>query len=107
MVWLVTVTLTASYQKIFHPSPRIGLLAYANQLAAALSAGTIPPEKVAATQRLIFNNRLDAVVTVLFASLVLFLLLEAAWEWFGILGRRKVAVLHESPYVATRWAEGN
>jgi len=107
MVWLVSVTLTASYQKIFHPNARIGLLAYANQLAAALSAGAIAPERVRDTQRLIFNNRLDAAVTALFASLVLILLVEAALEWYGILSKRRAAVLHESPYVATRWAEGD
>jgi carbon starvation protein len=107
MAWLVSVTLTASYQKIFHPNPRIGLLAYANQLAVALAAGAIPPPRISDTQRLVFNNRLDAAVTGLFAILVLVLLLEAVWEWYAILSRRKAAVLHEAPYVATRFAEGD
>jgi carbon starvation protein len=107
MAWLVSVTLTASYQKIFHPNPRIGLLAYANQLAAALAAGAIPPPRISDTERLVFNNRLDAAVTGLFAILVVFLLFEAVWEWYAILSRRKAAVLHEAPYVATRFAEGD
>ena len=107
MVWLVTVTLTASYQKIFHPNPRIGLLAYANQLVAKLAAQAVPGEQVAATQRLIFNNRLDAVVAAIFAGLVVILLVEAVLEWYRILGKRKDVVLHEAPYVATRWAEGD
>jgi hypothetical protein len=25
-------------------------------------------------------------------------------QWYGILSRRREAVLHESPYIATRWA---
>ncbi len=107
MVWLVTVTLTASYQKIFHPNPRIGLLAYANQLAAKLAAHGVPAEQVGATQRLIINNRLDAVAAAVFAGLVVILLAEALLEWYRILGKRKAAVLHEAPYVATRWAEGD
>jgi len=107
MVWLVTVTMTASYQKIFHSDPRIGFLAYADQLAARLATGAVPAEKIAETGRLIFNQRLDAAVTVALATMVLLLLFEAVWEWFRILSKRKTAVLHEAPYVATRWAEGD
>src|SRR5690242_5563686 len=32
MAWLVVITMTASWQKIFHPNPRIGFLAQANAL---------------------------------------------------------------------------
>jgi len=107
MVWLVTVTMAASFQKIFHPNPRIGFLAAASQLAGQLASGAIPPERVAATERLIFNNKLDAAVAAVFAGLVLILLLEALGEWFRILSGRKQPVLQEAPYVATRWAEGD
>src|SRR5213082_230600 len=40
--WLVIITMTASYQKIFDANPRIGFLAYANVLAAQIAAGKIP-----------------------------------------------------------------
>jgi carbon starvation protein len=106
-VWLVLVTMTASYQKIFHPNPRIGFLAYANQLAAELASKAIPPERVAETGRLIFNQRLDAGVTMALAAMVLILLFEAVSEWYLILSKQKVDKLHEAPYVATRWAEGD
>ncbi|MGB8837449.1 MAG: carbon starvation CstA family protein [Candidatus Acidiferrales bacterium] len=107
MVWLVAITMTASYQKIFDASPRIGFLAQARVLAAQIAAGTIPAEKIALTQRLIFNNRLDAAVTAVLAAMILVLLVEAIGEWIAILSGRKKPVLHESPYVATRWAEGD
>src|SRR5262249_24566850 len=51
LAWLVAVTFTASYQKIFSRNARIGFLYHAQQLAAS---GGNP--------RLIFNDRLDAVV---------------------------------------------
>jgi carbon starvation protein len=106
MAWLVVITMTASYQKIFDANPRIGFLAYANALAAQVAAGKIPAEKIAETQRLIFNQRLDAAVTGVLAAMILVLIVEALAQWYSILSRRKEPVLHESPYVATQWAAG-
>ena len=39
--WLVAVTFTASWHKIFDPNPRIGFLAHAQQLAAGPAAATL------------------------------------------------------------------
>ena len=104
MAWLVIITMTASYQKIFDASPRIGFLAYAKVLAAQIAAGKIPTEKIAETQRLIFNQRLDAAVTGVLAAMILVLIFEALVHWYSILTHRKESVLHESSYVATKWA---
>jgi carbon starvation protein len=104
MAWLVTITVTASYQKIFDPNPRIGFLAFANVLAAQVSAGKIPAAQLPDTLRLIFNQRLDAVVTAALALMVMVLIVEAFVQWYSLLSRRRAPVLHESPYVATRWA---
>src|SRR5262249_14794385 len=43
--WLVTVTMTASWQKIFDPSPRIGFLSAARELTERIAAGKIPAAK--------------------------------------------------------------
>jgi carbon starvation protein len=107
MAWLVIVTMTASYQKIFDASPSLGFLAQARSLTAQISAGTIPAARLADTHRLIFNNRLDAAVTALLAVMVLVLLFEAIAEWIGVLHRSRSPALHEANYVATRWAEGD
>ncbi|HUC53849.1 MAG TPA: carbon starvation CstA family protein [Candidatus Cybelea sp.] len=104
MAWLVIITMTASYQKIFDANPRIGFLAYAKVLAAQIAAGKIPAQKIAETQRLIFNQRLDAAVTGVLAVMILVLIVEALFDWYEILSRRKESVLHESPYIPTRWA---
>jgi carbon starvation protein len=105
--WLVTITMTASWQKIFSPNPRIGFLSFANAMAAQIAAGKIPAEKLIETQRLIFNQRLDAVVTAVLGIMILVLLVEAVIQWYAILSRDREPVLHEAPYVATRWAEGD
>jgi carbon starvation protein len=103
MAMLVAVTMTASYQKIFDANPNLGFLSKANSLAAQIAAGQIPAAKLADTQRLIFNQRLDAVVTAVLAGMILVLLLEALIQWFAILSGQRESQLHEAPYVATRW----
>jgi carbon starvation protein len=103
--WLVTVTMTASWQKVFHSDPRIGFLAQARVLEQRLETGEVTEVKIAETRRLVFNNRLDAGVTALLAGLILVLLLEAGLEWYRLLSRTKEAATRESPYVRSRWAE--
>jgi carbon starvation protein len=93
LIWLVTVTFTASWHKIFNPNPRIGFLSHAQQLAAA-----------GGSSRLIFNDRLDAVVTGLLVFLVTLVLLESVFDWTGIVLGRKPASVKESPYVASAYA---
>jgi len=85
LAWLLTVTMTAGWQKIWHPEPRIGFLAQAQDLAGRLAAGAIPPEKIAETQVVIFNARLDAALTGLFMILVAVVVLDAARVWWRTL----------------------
>jgi len=79
--------------------------AYANGLAAQIAAGKLPAGKLVDTQRLIFNQRLDAAVTAVLALMVIVLIIEALLQWYAILSSRRAPVLHESPYVPTQWAE--
>jgi len=94
LTWLVIVTFTASWHKIFDSDPRIGFLAQARQLVAA---GGNP--------RLIFNNRLDAAVTGLLIVMVALILLESARNWIAVLGGKKEVQLKESPFVVTQRVE--
>jgi carbon starvation protein len=110
MAWLVIITMSASWQKIFAANPRIGFLSAANAMAAQIAAGKIPAAKTVETQRLIFNQRLDAVVTAVLAIMILVLLVEAVMQWTALLAGKREPVLHESPYVRTTWiaaAEGD
>jgi carbon starvation protein len=104
MLWLVVVTQTGAYQKMFHPDPRIGFIAEADRLTGLIEDGSIPAEKVAETTRLIFNNRLDAAVTGLFAVLVIVIVVDSIREWAAIFSRRKIPVLHESEYIVSALA---
>ncbi|MFZ0820924.1 MAG: carbon starvation CstA family protein [Candidatus Acidiferrales bacterium] len=104
---LVTVTMTASFEKIFSADPRLGFLAAANQMDAQLRSGAVSLPRLAEVSRLIFNQRLDAVVTAALALMVLALVAEALYEWIRIWRGAKAPVLHEAPFVETRWAEGD
>src|SRR5881275_3179110 len=70
MAALIIITMTASYQKIFSPNPRIGFLSGANELAAEISSGAVAAARVAETHRLMFNLRLDAAVTSVLALMI-------------------------------------
>ncbi|MCC7235727.1 MAG: carbon starvation protein A [Bryobacterales bacterium] len=98
LTWLVIVCFSAGWQKIFSPLPRVGFLAQANALEAAMAAGQIPAAKVALTQTQIFNNRLDAAVCGIFLVLVTLILLDSIRVWFKYLsGGEPLMVLDDRP----------
>ena len=94
LAWLVAVTFTASWHKMFDPNPRVGFLAQAR----ALAAGPI----TAAIARIIFNNRLDAAVTGVLVLMITLVLVESARQWIGILAGTREVQVKESPFVRTR-----
>jgi carbon starvation protein len=97
LIWLVSVTFTASLHKIFDADPRVGFLAQARAIAAA------PATKASA--RLILNNRLDAAVTGALIVMVAIILLESGRQWVAILSGHRDARVKEAPYVTTRLSE--
>ena len=94
LCWLVSVTFTASWHKMFDPNPRIGFLSHAQSLAS----GT------ATNARLIFNDRMDTVVTGILITMVSLILIESTLEWARVISGRKEARVKESPFVATQFA---
>jgi carbon starvation protein len=94
LVWLVAVTFSASWYKIFDPNPRIGFLSHARGLASGAIAA-----KPTDLSHLIFNDRLDAVVTGSLLALVGLMLVESGREWWRVLSGKKRPQTNESPYV--------
>jgi carbon starvation protein len=99
LAWLVAVTFTASWHKMFDPDPRVGFLAQARGLAAR------PTPLSSATIRVIFNNRLDAAVTGVLVVMVTLVLVESVRQWIGILSGAREARVKEAPFVRTRLVE--
>jgi len=101
LAWLVVVTFTAGWQKIFSDVPRIGFLARAAELQAMIDAGKVPAAKLAETRALIFNERLDAVVCGIFLALVATILIDSIRVWIGILRGALANETTEAPFVLT------
>ena len=102
MTWLVIVTMTAGWLKLFDPNPKLGFLAHARWVAEKLAAGELPPgvADAAGAARLIFNDRLDAAVAAFFMISVIVILADSIREWWAVLSGRKPMVSSEEPYTA-------
>jgi carbon starvation protein len=100
LAWLVSVTFTASYHKIFNANPRIGFLAHAQQVVGQIATSPKPQELA----RIAFNDRLDAAVTGVLVVLVLLILSESLLDWVRMLSGKREARVKESPFVMTSFA---
>jgi carbon starvation protein len=98
LAWLIVVTMTAGWQKVFSADPKLGFLAHAASLVGASTPNAT---------RLIFNDRLNAVVALFFMGVVAMLVFTSAREWWLVLSRRKPAVVHEAPFVESGLVAGD
>ena len=100
LVWLVAVTMTAGYQKIFSPDARLGFLSHAESLSNAIASNTLPASIASAdvARRLIFNDYMNTAVAAFFMISVVVILAESIREWTAVLGGRKPAVSTEVPF---------
>jgi len=100
LAWVLTVTLTAGWQKVFAADPRLGFLAHAASTAEQVAGGSLAAARGA---RLIFNDRLDAVVALTFMIVTVLVVATSAREWLLVLTRRRPATASESPFVETAY----
>jgi carbon starvation protein len=98
LAWLAVVTTTAALQKITSPDVRIGLLSAAHDLAAKLAAGALPAEKAAVAPQLIFNQRLDAALALLFTAILWLVIIDMARICLRRLRGLPVPLSSEAPY---------
>ncbi len=106
LAWMLSVTFTAGFQKIFAANPRLGFLARAEQLEGQIATGNLAAAKVAQLQQLIFNERMDAAICGLFLVLTLVIVAESARAWYGVLRGTSSAKVSETPFVQTQMQTG-
>jgi len=104
LAWLLLVTFTAAWQKVFAADPRLGFLSHARSFQEILANGELPARvaSVAAANQMIFNDRLNAGLSLFFLGVVVLVLMASMREWYLIISKKKAPMLQETP--ATRTA---
>jgi carbon starvation protein len=99
LAWDATVTLTASYQKVFSDDPKIGFFAQRDTYKEALDAGEVLPPATSeeAMGKIVTNSTVDGVLAALFAVLIIVVILDAARIWFKAIRAREPLPSTEVP----------
>ena len=99
LLWLAIITTTATWEKVVSSDPRVGFLAAANQMAAKLASGAMPPEQAAVAPQLIFNQRLDAVLAVMLSAILWVVIADMVRVSLRVVRGQPVPPNSEAPYV--------
>ncbi len=105
LTWLLLVTTTAAWEKIFSTDIRVGFFAAAHDMAAKLAAGALPPERAAVASKLIFNQHLDAWLTVFFVIILWVVVLDMLRVSTRYLSGKSVPQISETPHLPSRLVE--
>jgi carbon starvation protein len=101
LCFMIAVTFSAGYLKIFSANPKIGFLSGAQMLTLnpATTGGNVDVTKQAAVWRF------DALVAAVFLLLVCLIVAGCAREWWRLLRGTKPVILHESEFVSLSQAK--
>jgi carbon starvation protein len=102
LTWLIIITSTAAWQKVLSDDVRVGFFAAANDLSTKLAAGLLPPEKALVAPQLIFNQRLDAYLTIFFVLMLWLVVCDMLRMCSRYLAGSTVLALSETPYEQTK-----
>jgi carbon starvation protein len=105
LVWLVIVTSTAAWQKILSDDIRVGFFAAANDLSTKLVSGALPPEKAAVAPQLIFNQQLDAYLTMFFIAVLWVVIIDMLYVTYKYLAGKPVLPITEVAREPSRLVE--
>jgi carbon starvation protein len=100
LAWDAVVTLTASWQKIFHADPRIGFFAQRSAAQEALANGEpfTGTSTLAQTEQIITNATVDGILSIIFALAIIVVIADAVWVWVGLIFGSEEPEMHEAPY---------
>lgn len=101
LIWLITVTSNAAWEKLASPDVRIGFLAAANDLERKLALGILSPESMASAPHMIFNQRLDAILILFFVFMLWLIVFEMLRVCIRHAQGKWVPPLSETPYQRT------
>jgi carbon starvation protein len=105
LLWLVTITSTAAWQKITSDDVRIGFFAAAQDLSDKLAANSLPQDKADIAPQLIFNLHLDAYLTLFFVTLLWLIVVDMLRIVMRFLSGKPVLPISETPHIPSRLVE--
>ena len=76
LIWLVIITTTASYQKIFSEDVRVGFIASANNMQQQINEGLLDQDRIAILEKLILNLKIDTGITIFLVSILWIVLID-------------------------------
>jgi carbon starvation protein len=100
LAWDATVTLTASWQKVFSDSPTLGFFAQRARYQEALDAGKVlaPAKSLEAMQTVVTNSIVDGILAAFFALLVVIIIADAVRVWIQALRSPAPLPTTEAPH---------
>jgi carbon starvation protein len=104
LVWDATVTLTASWYKVFSDDPKIGFFAQRDAFQEALDNGEVlaPATSVDDMQQVVTNSTVDGVLAALFAVMIIVVILDAARIWVKAIRAGGSLPTTETPFVESK-----
>ncbi|MGH4035429.1 carbon starvation CstA family protein [Actinomycetota bacterium Odt1-20B] len=104
LAWDATVTLTASWQKVFSDDPRVGFFKQREVYQDAIDAGKVlPPAKsMDDMHTVVTNSTVDGVLSALLAVLIVVVIADAARMCARHLRDPGATTLSEAPYVKSK-----
>ncbi|MGW2831985.1 carbon starvation CstA family protein [Streptomyces sp. NPDC001286] len=104
LAWDATVTLTASWQKVFSGDPKVGFFKQRSVFQDAIDAGKVlPPAKnMDDMHTVVVNSTVDGVLSAVLALLIVVVIADALRVCVRHIRRPALSTLSESPYVESR-----
>ena len=106
LCFMIAVTFSAAYLKIFSADPKLGFISGADDYVHR-AATLADPVKAGELTRQAAIWRFDAFVAFAFVALVFLIVAGSAWEWWKLLRGTKRIVLHESEFIPLSRAESS
>ncbi|MDH6452792.1 MULTISPECIES: carbon starvation CstA family protein [unclassified Streptomyces] len=104
LAWDATVTLTASFQKVFSSDPKVGFFKQRSVFQDAIDDGKVlPPAKsMDDMHTVVTNSTVDGILTAVLALLIVVVIADALRVCVRHVRRPALSTLSEAPYVESR-----
>ncbi|MGP4006297.1 carbon starvation CstA family protein [Streptomyces sp. 4N124] len=104
LAWDATVTLTASWQKVFSSDPKVGFFKQRQVFQDAIDRGEVlaPAKSMDDMRTVVTNSTVDGVLTAILAILIVVVIVDATRVCVRHVRRPALSTLSEAPYVESK-----